>query len=210
MEVAEKDGCFGAGDDEDDENEEEEAVHVVDLAAPDAVKDEEELDEDASEGQDTAHDDTGDGLGVDGLVGDLPGDLVGPDRLLDGRLPEAEVGADEGERHRHPEPEGQEGHQGEEGDGGGGAVVPEDEVQDEEVCEDDPGAEHGGEEDVTLPLLSTEALVNPVNIKLRTKIDFNSGLLSIVPPGGHVSCRSPQADEQHQGAGHQSSPGTQV
>ena len=169
MEVAEKDCRLGAGDDEDDEDEEEETVHVVDLTAPDAVKDEKELDEDASEGQNPAHDDAGDGLGVDRLVGDLPGDLVGADRLLDGRLPEAEVGADEGEGDGHAEPEGQEGHQGEEWDGGGGAVVPQDQVEDEEVGEDDPGAEHGGEEDITLPLLATEALVDPDDIKLRTK-----------------------------------------
>ena len=62
MEVAEQDGRLWAGDDEDEEDEEEESVHVVDLRAPDAVQDEEQLDEDAAEGEDAAHYDAGDGL----------------------------------------------------------------------------------------------------------------------------------------------------
>ena len=62
MEVAEENCGLGAGDDQDDEHEEEEAVHVVDLAAPDAVQHEEELDEDAAKGKDTSHDDSRDWL----------------------------------------------------------------------------------------------------------------------------------------------------
>ena len=76
-------------------------------------------------------------LGVDALVGDLPGDLVGPDGVLDGPLAEAEEGADEGQGHGDAEPEGQEGHQGKEGDGRGGALVPQDQVHREEVQEHD-------------------------------------------------------------------------
>ncbi len=87
MEVAEQDGGLGAGDDEDDEDEEEEPVHVVDLRRPDGVEDEEELDEDAAEGQHAAHDDAGDGLRVHALVGDLARDLVRPHWVLQGPLP---------------------------------------------------------------------------------------------------------------------------
>ena len=47
-----------------------------------------------------------------------------------------------------------------------------------------PRAEHGGEEHVGLPLLAAEAFVDP---------------------GRDVSGRSPEADEQDHGAGHQSS-----
>ena len=47
-----------------------------------------------------------------------------------------------------------------------------------------PGAKHGGEKDVGLPLLAAEALVDP---------------------GRDVSGRSAEADEQDHGAGHQSS-----
>merc|ERR1719474_1660607 len=140
----------GAGDDQDDEHEEEEAVHVVDLAAPYAVQHEEELDEDAAKGEHAAHDDPGDWLSVDRLVGNLPRNLVGPHRLLDRRLPEP--------------------------------VVPEHQVQDEEVGEDHPGTEHAGEKNVGLPLLSAKTLINP---------------------GSHITSRSAQADEEHQGAGHE-------
>ena len=62
MEVAEENCGLGACDDQDDEHEEEEAVHVVDLAAPDAVQHEEELDEDAAKGKDASHDDSRDWL----------------------------------------------------------------------------------------------------------------------------------------------------
>ena len=51
---------------------------------PDAVENEEELYEDTSERQDTPHDDARQGFGVDGLVGDLTGDLIGPHRVLNG------------------------------------------------------------------------------------------------------------------------------
>ena len=112
VEVAQQDGGLGAGDEEDDEDQEQEAEHVVHLVRPgtqhrkqavsakrplerreliwearwllpDAVEDEEELDEDAAEGQDAAHDDAGDGLGEERLLRDLTGDLIGPDWLLD-------------------------------------------------------------------------------------------------------------------------------
>ena len=53
-------------------------LHVINLTGPDAVEDEEKLNEDAAEWEDAAHDDAGDGLGVDGLVRNLPRYLVGP------------------------------------------------------------------------------------------------------------------------------------
>lgn len=142
VEVAEEDGGLGAGDDQDDVHQEQEPVHVVNLRGPDGVENEEELDEDAAERENSAHDDSGDRLCVDALVWDLSGDLVGSDWLLDHRLPEAEVSADEGEGDGHAEPERQQRHQREERDRGGASVVPENQVHDEEVSKDDPGAEH--------------------------------------------------------------------
>ena len=53
-------------------------------SVPNAVEDEEELDEDAAEGQDTPHDNARDGLGEERLLWDLPGNLIGSDGLLDG------------------------------------------------------------------------------------------------------------------------------
>ena len=55
VEIAEENCGLGAGDDQDDKDEEEEAVHVVDLTAPDAVQHKEELDEDATEGKHASH-----------------------------------------------------------------------------------------------------------------------------------------------------------
>ena len=92
--------------------------HVVDLTGPNAVENEKQLDKNASERQDPSHDNPRYRLGVDRLVRDLPGDLVGPDWLLYARLPEAKVSSDEGEGDGDSKPEGQERHQGEEGDGG--------------------------------------------------------------------------------------------
>jgi hypothetical protein len=63
-------------------------------------------------------------LCVDTLVRDLSRNLVGADRLLNGRPPEAEIGADEGERDRDAEPEGEQRHQREEGNGRRAPVVP--------------------------------------------------------------------------------------
>jgi len=65
VKVAEEDRGLRARDDEDHKHEEQESVHVVDLTGPDTVEDEEELDENTSEGEDTAHDDPRDGLSVD-------------------------------------------------------------------------------------------------------------------------------------------------
>jgi len=56
VEIAEKNGGLGAGDDQNDEDEKEESVHVVNLTAPNGSKHEEELNKDATEGQHTSHD----------------------------------------------------------------------------------------------------------------------------------------------------------
>ena len=140
------------------------------------------MDENAAKRQDPSHDDPRNRLGVDRLVRDLPGDLVGPDWLLYARLPEPKVSPDEGEGDWDSEPESQEGHQGEEGDGSRGSVVPENQVEDEEVAEDNAGTEHWCQQDVTLPFLPPERFVNP---------------------GRDVAGWSAQTDEEDESAGHQ-------
>ena len=57
MEIAEQNGRLRASDDEDDKDQEEESVHVVDVKRPDGVQDEKQLNEDATEGQNSTHDD---------------------------------------------------------------------------------------------------------------------------------------------------------
>ena len=63
--------------------------------------------------------------------------------MFDRSLPESEEGADEGQRHRDAEPQCQQSHQREEGDGRGRALVPKNEVHDEEQREDDPDEKIG-------------------------------------------------------------------
>ena len=75
-------------------------------------------------------------LCVDALFRNLSGNLVGADRMFDGAFPESEEGSDEGQGNGHAEPERQEGHQGEEGNGGRWSFVPEDQVHDEEEGKD--------------------------------------------------------------------------
>ena len=110
MKVGEEDGCLGACDDENDKDEKEKAEHVVGLMGPDAVQDEKQLNEDASEGQDAAHDDARQRTRVDRLFGDLTRDLVCPHGMLDRAFLESEIGADEGQRNGHTEPQCQQSH----------------------------------------------------------------------------------------------------
>lgn len=84
MEVAEEHGGLRAGDHQDEEHQEQEAEHVIGLGGPDGVQNEEQLDEDAAEGQDTTHDDAWQGLCIHALFRNLPRDLVGADRILQG------------------------------------------------------------------------------------------------------------------------------
>ncbi len=114
MEVAEQNSCLRAGNDQDDEDQEKEAKHVIHLMRPaekhctvrtktsilksthfsmiwfqiipNAVEDEEELDEDAAKGQDAAHDDARHGFGEEGLLRNLAWDLVCSHWWLDALL----------------------------------------------------------------------------------------------------------------------------
>ena len=107
MEVAKEDGCLRAGDDQNDEDQKQEPIHVVDLTGPDAVEDKEKLDEDASKWENSTHYDARDGLSVNGLVWDLPWNLVGPNWLLNSWFSESKVSPNKSERHRHSKPKSQ-------------------------------------------------------------------------------------------------------
>lgn len=108
VEIGQEDGGLGAGHDQDDEDEEEKAEHVVGLMRPDAVQNEEKLDEDAAEGQDAAHHDAGQRPRVDRLFGDLTRNLIRPDGMFDRAFLKAEIGADEGQRHGDADPQRQQ------------------------------------------------------------------------------------------------------
>ena len=76
VEVAQQDGSLRTGDDEDERYKQQEAEHVVDLVRPDRVEDEKQLDENAPERQNTAHDNTGDGTRVEHLLRDVARDGI--------------------------------------------------------------------------------------------------------------------------------------
>ena len=91
MKVAEENGCLRAGDNENDEDKKQKSIHVVNLTGPNAVENEKELDKNASEWENTAHDDTRDGLGVDGLIRNLSWNLVSSYGLLYCWLAESKI-----------------------------------------------------------------------------------------------------------------------
>jgi len=160
MEVAKKDGGLRAGYDEDNEDKEEKAIHVIDLAAPDAVQNKEELNKDTSKRKDTTHNDAWDRLSVNALIRNLSRNLIGPHWLLNWRLSEAKVGTNEGERNRNAKPESKKSDEGEEWNRSRTSLIPKNQVQDEEVGKDDSRAKHTCQQNVALPLLTTEALVD--------------------------------------------------
>lgn len=99
VEVAEENGGLRAGDDQDDKDQEEKAKHVVHLVRPDAVENEKQLDEDASEWQDSSHDNARKRFSIEGLLWNLSWNLVGPHRMFNGAFLETEVRSDKGEGH---------------------------------------------------------------------------------------------------------------
>lgn len=56
---------------------------LLSFCSPDGVEYKEELDEDATERQNSSHDDSGEWLGVERLLRDLARDLIGPHGMFD-------------------------------------------------------------------------------------------------------------------------------
>lgn len=124
MEITEKNGRLGASNDEDNEDQEKEAVHIINLTAPDTVENKEELDENTSKGENSTHNDARNGLSINRLIRNLSGNLVGSDWLFYSRLPESKVSSYESKRHGDAEPKGQKSYQSEEWNGCRRSVVP--------------------------------------------------------------------------------------
>ncbi|KAI3482425.1 hypothetical protein L1887_54983 [Cichorium endivia] len=158
VEVGEEDGDGGRGDGGDDECEREEAKSIVDLGAEHRVEDEEDLEERRGKDQDA-----GDHGGWQRaqvprvLIGDLAWDRVGLDRMGESAGPDTEHRADSGKRHIDEEPERDERQQRAEGHGPRRAAEDQEEVEQQHEREDEAGEEHGGEHDVLLPVLATQA-----------------------------------------------------
>lgn len=116
VEVAQQNCCLRAGDEQNDENQEQESKHVVHLMRPNAVENEEKLNEDAAKGEDATHHYTRDGFGEEGLLRYLTGDLVCSHWLLNCWFLESKVGTNKGEGYRDSKPQGQNGNQSTKGD----------------------------------------------------------------------------------------------
>lgn len=82
MEIAQQYGCLGACDDENPEDQEQKSKHVVHLAGPQRIQYEEQLNENASKWQHTAHNDARNGLRVNRLVWNLTWNLVCTNGML--------------------------------------------------------------------------------------------------------------------------------
>ena len=160
VEVAEQYRRLRARQQHDEIDEEQEPEHVVDLVRPDAVQDEEELDEDATEREDAAHEDAGEWSRVDALLRDLAWDLVRADGDLDWRLLESEVCTEEREGHRDSEPEGEQCDQRAKGDSSRGVLHPQCQIENEENPEDQSREQERGENDIGFPSFAANCFVD--------------------------------------------------
>ena len=137
---------------------------------PYAVKDEEELNEDAPKGENPSHKGGGDGVREPRLVWDLTRNLVCAHRLLHGLkesiitrifkrqtywLSEAEEGPKEGEREGDAEPEAEEGQESGKWNGCRGLGSPEKQVQEEEDSEHNSGHKQSRHQHIALPAEAT-------------------------------------------------------
>lgn len=82
MEIAQQNCRLRTCDDENEKNEEQKSKHVIHLAWPDRIQDEKQLNENATEWQDTAHDDAWDWLSVDRLLRNLTWNLICAHRMF--------------------------------------------------------------------------------------------------------------------------------
>jgi len=110
VKVAEEDGSLWASNNQNQVHQEQKPVHVVYLGWPDGVENKEELNEDTTEGQDSSHDDAGNRLVVNALVGDLSWNLVCSHRLFNHWFSKSEICSHKGERYADAEPEREQSH----------------------------------------------------------------------------------------------------
>ena len=124
LEVAEQQSNLGCRDQQDRKHNQQETEHVVVPARPDAAQDEEQLHEASSKGENPANEDCEPDIHEPRLIRDLPRDVGGVDRELNGVLLVAKVGAKEHERDGDAEPQDHDHQHDPEGDGVGRAVNP--------------------------------------------------------------------------------------
>ena len=126
---------------------------------PNRVQNEKQLNKNASEGQNSAHENTWHWFCVKDLLWNLSWDRVGSDWVFDWVLFVAHVCTNEDQWCTDTKPQTDNGDKSSEWDGGGGASVPEDHVHEEEDAKDESGNHESGEEDLGLPFFTTECFV---------------------------------------------------
>mmetsp|Transcript_35291 Transcript_35291/g.82630 ORF Transcript_35291/g.82630 Transcript_35291/m.82630 type:complete len:624 (-) Transcript_35291:173-2044(-) len=161
LEVDHDDGDLSARQQEDDEHEEEEPKEVVELVQPDRRQHVKHLDKDRPKRQHPSHNDVEGAVHEPRGLGDLAGDLVGPDRVLDGLLAETKVCTRQHEGRGDAQPHAEEGKEGAKRDRPRRLLPPDQEVEDEEDAEDAARVQHRSPQAVALPPVALEHAEKP-------------------------------------------------
>ena len=115
---------------------------------PNGPENEEELNENASKWQNSAHHNARQRLCIEDLVGNGARDCIGADGVLNGALLVAVEGAQEGQGDADAEPHEQDDDQRGEGNRRRRALAPQDQVHDEVHAELEAIDEESGEQDI--------------------------------------------------------------
>mmetsp|Transcript_60899 Transcript_60899/g.143875 ORF Transcript_60899/g.143875 Transcript_60899/m.143875 type:complete len:214 (-) Transcript_60899:891-1532(-) len=161
LKVDEHNRHLGHGNDEDGRDKEEETEHVVEPVLPDRPQDDCQLDEHNAEWEHTRQEERGPGLEVPWLRWNLPWNAVRPTRDLVGVALEPHEAAQKHKREGDPEPKQHDGDHGPEGDGAGGALGPDDEVDQEEHGKHNAREHHARPECALEQVLFLEKLAEP-------------------------------------------------
>ena len=151
LQVAHNDRYHRAGSDQDEQNGHEEAHHVKVLVQPKSRHDKEKLNADRTKGEDTTKEAREGHIGIERLLGNETGDLVGLGRDVGLLGTEAKVGTGKDKRRRDTDPKKEHGKDKPEGDGGSGVDEAEEDVQHSEHTNKQTGEGDGGSDSVSLP-----------------------------------------------------------
>mmetsp|Transcript_19970 Transcript_19970/g.33440 ORF Transcript_19970/g.33440 Transcript_19970/m.33440 type:complete len:441 (-) Transcript_19970:986-2308(-) len=182
LEVAHHDRNLRTRRNQDDQHDKQKSKHEVQLMQPHGGHDEEQLDAHGSKGQNAAQRNAEGWVRVPHLIRNMPGDLVGAHRYLDGFLAEAEVRAHKHQWRRDAEPEQHQRQQSGDRSSGGGPVRRDEGIDGEKDHTNYSREKHRRHQCVALPFLAVEQLVHA---------------------RGGVACEGAHEDEEHQQRGQQ-------
>ena len=151
LQVAHNDRYHRAGSDQDEQNGHKEAHHVKVLVQPKSRHDKEKLNADRTKGEDTTKEARKGNVGIERLLGDETGDLIGLGRDVSLLGTEAKVGAGKDKRSRYTDPKKEHGKDKPEGNGGSGLDEAEEDVQNSEHTNKQTGERDSGSDSVALP-----------------------------------------------------------